>query len=62
MRSIFYFALIGVIVTLFYILPIKDCEPIVYAIFITIVISGADLFLLDKLWKKIKGEEKNPLL
>jgi hypothetical protein len=51
------------IILIFTLLPSSNKEPIAYAIFITIIISDADLHFLNKIWDKLfKKEEKNPLL
>lgn len=54
-------ALISIII-IFIVLPINEREPFAYAIFITIVISGATSVYLNKLWGKIKPKDKNPLI
>ena len=50
------------IVLIFIFLPKENREPFAYAIFITIIISGADSLFFSILWKKIKGKDKNPLI
>lgn len=50
------------LIIIFIISSKENREPLAYAIFITIIISGADSIIISKLWKKIKGKEKNPLI
>lgn len=60
--SILLALLIIILMIVFIVSSKENREPFAYAIFITIVISGADSIFVSKLWKKIKRKEKNPLI